>query len=118
MSLRTPESQAIYKKHIQDGGLKNGCPLCAHEPRTLFRFWKIMPNKFPYDKIAEKHDMLVPLRHVTESEFTSEEIKELKEIKDDYLNTNYEYIIEAAHKNKTIPAHFHLHLLTVKAEHK
>ena len=118
MSLRTPENQAKYRKHIQDGGLKNGCPLCTHEPLILFQFWKIMPNRYPYDKIAEKHDMLVPLRHVIESEFTSEEVEELKEIKDDYLNANYEYIIEAAHKNKTIPSHFHLHLLTVKAEHK
>lgn len=73
-----------------------------------------MPNAFPYDKIATSHDMVVPLRHVPEAELTPEERKELVEIKHEYVNANYEYILEPTHKKKSIPAHFHLHLVVLK----
>ena len=46
-----------------------------------FGYWKIVTNAFPYDLIAGRHDMILPLRHVTENELTEEELVELKEIK-------------------------------------
>ncbi len=73
-----------------------------------------MTNAFPYDRIAKTHDMIVPLRHVDEDHLNDEELKELKIIKDNYLHKEYEFIIEATYKVKSIPAHFHLHLLTIK----
>ena len=90
------------------------CPLCSGEALTTFVHWKIMKNAFPYDGIARVHDMLVPLRHITEAELTKEQHQELFDIKHTYLNEKYEYIMEATNSVKSIPGHFHLHLIVTK----
>jgi hypothetical protein len=113
-TLRTQENEERYKRLIAEGHLEAGCPLCASAPLHAFKHWKIIPNTFPYDKIATTHHMVVPLRHVRESELTPEELQELLAIKHEYINAHYEYILEATHKKKTIPAHFHLHLVVLK----
>jgi len=111
--LRTKEGQAVYRKFIDKGGLE-GCPLCTVPPIKDFKYWRIVKNKFPYDLIAEKHDMLVPKRHVDEVSLNEDEISELREIKREYIDSEYSYIIEAMSKNKSIPAHFHIHLIVSK----
>lgn len=55
--------------------------------------------------------MLVPIRHVREDELTSEEISELALVKAGFVNDEYDYVLEATNKTKTIPSHFHLHLV-------
>ncbi|MEI6864218.1 MAG: hypothetical protein WCK46_02540 [Candidatus Adlerbacteria bacterium] len=112
--LRTPEGQKKYKDLIDQGILEKGCALCLSESIKTFTHWKIMPNAFPYDRIAKVHDMIVPLRHSIEDDLTVEELKELHEIKNSYIQKEYEFIIEATYKVKSIPAHFHLHLLIIK----
>lgn len=102
---------ANYVREIEGGALERSCPLCDAEPLQQFPHWKIVRNIYPYDKIAKKHDMLVPLRHAREAELTVEESAELDQIKETYVHENYEYMIEATHKRKSIPAHFHLHLI-------
>jgi hypothetical protein len=57
--------------------------------------------------------MLVPIRHSTEGELTKEEIVEYADIKSNLGTTEYDYIIEAIHKS--VPAHFHPHLLVGKS---
>ena len=49
--------------------------------------------------------------------FTDKQINPLK-LKDrlDYLKKKYDYIIEASHKWKSIPEHFHLHLVITKKD--
>lgn len=113
-SLRTPKTEQTYKDFIAQGHLDNGCRLCLSTPLNTFTYWKIIPNDFPYDKIAQTHHMLVPLRHVTEDDLTDEEKKELRDLKLSYLNEHYQYALEAMHKNKSIPGHFHIHLIVVK----
>ncbi len=113
-TLRTPEGEQKYQDYIKGGGLDNGCPLCRNNALKAFTHWKIIPNDFPYDRVAERHDMIVPLRHVIEHDLTEEEKKELIEIKDTYINDTYRYVMEASHKSKSIPPHFHLHLITLK----
>jgi diadenosine tetraphosphate (Ap4A) HIT family hydrolase len=112
--LRTKESQEKYKAYIADGGLSNGCRICEKKAIKDFIHWKIVKNIWPYDKIAEKHDMIVPKRHAAETTLTSEEWAEFQKIKADLLHQNYEYLIEATHQKKSIPGHFHLHLIVVK----
>ena len=123
LSLRTNETEAKYAEWKLERGLEKGCPMCTNEPFKgfiycaavkEFTYWKIVINDFPYDKVAEKHHMLVPLRHVTEGELTEEEKQELQTIKPTYLNDNYQFIIEATHKTKSVPEHFHLHLIVVR----
>lgn len=57
------------------------CALCAKEPIQEFTHWKIVSNNFPYDRIAELHNMIVPVRHCAEEELTQEELTEYASIK-------------------------------------
>ncbi len=114
-SLRTIESENVFQEYRKTHPQNDGCIICERQGLKDFKFWKIIPNDFPYDKIAETHHMIVPLRHVTEDGLNVEELKELKEIKDTVLHTEYEYIIEATYKKKSIPEHFHLHLIVAKS---
>jgi diadenosine tetraphosphate (Ap4A) HIT family hydrolase len=112
--LRTKKTFKIYKKHLKNGKDK-GCPLCKREPLKAFRYWKIIKNRFPYDRIASVHNMLIPFRHVTEELLTKSELTELLKIKNSFLkNENYNYIMEATVHTKTQPSHFHLHLVKLK----
>lgn len=113
-TLRTPESEQAYNALISQGILEKGCALCHNDILIKFDYWKIIVNDFPYDRIAKTHHMVVPLRHVSESDLAHEEKDELSSMKEGYINDNYEYIIEATRKKKSIPAHFHLHLIVAK----
>jgi diadenosine tetraphosphate (Ap4A) HIT family hydrolase len=111
--LRTPEEDARYREYREEGGLKV-CRLCQDEDVIkTFKYWKIMKNNFPYDRIAQTHHMIVPLRHVPEEDITPEEWREYHEIKNTMIQ-DYEFIIEATKSKKSIPGHFHLHLIIVK----
>ena len=115
-TFRTPATEKKYTDLIAQGILENGCRLCQIETIQAFTYWRIILNEFPYDRVASTHDMIVPLRHISELGLTEEERKELIDIKHSYINERYRYTMEAAHKNKSIPEHFHLHLITLKEE--
>jgi hypothetical protein len=91
------------------------CGLCADAALKSYRYWKIIENKFPYDLIANEHHMLVPIRHATEEELEVDELMELAGIKHN-LDPKYDCILEATNKNKSIPSHYHLHLLVIKPD--
>ncbi len=110
-SLRTSEMKNRYKEYIKLHPSDGSCPICTKPAIKTFKYWKITDNAFPYDLIATKHHMILPLRHVTEAELSKEELKELAGIKKDVVDVDYDYIIEATTKNKSVPAHFHLHLI-------
>ncbi len=117
-TLRTQKSAKIYRKYLK--GLKSHkktlCPLCDERVSVKsFKYWRIVKNIFPYDKIANRHDMLLPRRHISENKLNEREIAEYKKIKENYIrNTNYHYIMEANQKMASIPNHFHLHLVELK----
>jgi hypothetical protein len=92
------------------------CFICKRKPKNEFKYWKIIANVFPYDKIASRHDMLVPLRHIgLEGKFTGKEKNELIVIKEKTLpKMDYDWIMEMLPRKKSAPAHFHLHLIKHK----
>lgn len=109
--LRTPETQKAYEKQMQTK--KSTCFMCDYKAPLIRGYWKLVPNEFPYDAIAEKHDMLV--YHTCESEASEEAIMELKLMKDVlFLVGGYDAIIENAPVNRTVPQHYHLHLIKYK----
>ncbi len=110
-SLRTEESEKIFQEFRKTGKMDSSCALCEKEPVKQFEHWKIVTNDFPYDRLASVHHMIVPLRHIQEKEFNQAEKDEIAALKETYLNTEYEYIIEATRKKKSIPGHFHYHLI-------
>lgn len=112
-ALRSKEMAAKYRAHKATGALEKSCPLCDAGELQGFKLWKIIPNDFPYDLFAATHHMIVPMRHVTEKELTEEELKELQELKYSVMQ-EYDIIVEATSKSKSIPAHFHLHLIHTK----
>lgn len=58
--------------------------------------------------------MIVPLRHTNGDDFTQAEWLELAEVKKGFIADTYAYTIESTKNLKTVPAHFHLHLVTLK----
>ena len=112
-SLRTKEAEEKYNNYVIENQ-SDICPLCERESIHEFKYWKIIQNNFPYDKIAKVHHMIVPFRHVKENDLTGDELVEFNEIKQKYLYKEYEYLIEASMKKKSIPEHFHLHLIVSK----
>ncbi|MDP3735238.1 MAG: hypothetical protein Q8R39_02300 [bacterium] len=112
-SLRTPEGKERYEEYLSLADL-SACPLCGKESIETFQFWKVTENSFPYDLIAKVHHMLVPKRHAVENELTPEELGELAVIKESFVHQHYEWIVEPTHPSKSIPSHFHLHLIVGK----
>ncbi|MCR4328353.1 MAG: DUF3605 domain-containing protein [Patescibacteria group bacterium] len=112
--LRTNKMYEKYVRFIHKGGLREECVLCTKKPIKSFRYWRIIMNDFPYNRITNIHHMIVPKRHTVEAKLTKKEREELQKLKMRYVSPNYTFIMEASHKDKSIPSHFHLHLVVIK----
>ncbi|MDP9249073.1 MAG: hypothetical protein M3M85_00990 [bacterium] len=107
------EYQRYKKTHFKDGT----CRLCDKtKSDTLedFRYWRIVENLFPWDRIIKVHHMIISKRHATADKLAPKERQELEKLKSGYINKNYGVMAEATHRKKSIPGHFHLHLLVLK----
>lgn len=116
-SLRTKKTTEKYKKHKASLPSPNNCGLCKKDKKEIikeFKHWRILDNLFPWDRIAKINHLLVPKKHIMEKHLTENARKELIFIKSTYINDNYEVMAEAAHKIKSIPEHFHMHLIVTK----
>ncbi len=111
-TLRTPETEAAYTKVKEEGHLREGCVLCTIPSVKEFNEWRIIENRFPYDLIASVHHMILPKRHT--AELSKSEQKEYEEIKETYMQPTYEFFIEPVNRQRSIPEHWHLHLITAK----
>lgn len=111
--LRSKEMADRYQAHKESGVMDTACVLCEAPAIESFTYWKVIPNNFPYDRIARTHEMIIPLRHVREEELIEEERDEFFKIKGSYLQ-KYDYLLEATYKTKSIPQHFHIHLIIGK----
>lgn len=112
LSLRSKETEKKYQE-VRAERDPSFCALCEATPLEEFTHWKILQNDFPYDEVASTHDMLVSKRHVTEGEITQEEWLEYNKIKHGYVAEKYEIVMEGTQKLKSIPDHFHVHLLVL-----
>ena len=114
-TLRTEETALKYEEEIAKRTSDSGCPLCLFETQVKeFDNWVLMKNKFPYDRYFTKSDMLVPKRHVGENQLNDIEIAELGRLKKEVLYLDYDSIIEHFPGPKSIPEHFHYHLVQYK----
>lgn len=114
--FRTKKTHDEYIKYIAEGNLENGCNLCKALPIKEFEYWKIMDNLFPWDLVAKTNHIILPKRHAVYEKLTEEERKEFDLIKSEYIEKGYEFIVESTIKRKSIPTHFHKHLLILKDE--
>ena len=113
-SYRSDETEAKYVEHAKAQPADAPCPICAKPSIKEFAAWRVTANEFPYDKIARDHQMLVPKRHIAETDVTNEEWLEFNEIKRGFVNDNYDLIMERTQRTKTVPAHCHFHLINIK----
>jgi hypothetical protein len=113
-SWRSQEMHDRYETERQADLDSDACPLCDAPSITEFEHWRIIPNKYPYDAVALKHDQIIPKHHWVSAEIPAEAWAELTELKERELNQEYSFIIEALPGTKSIPGHFHLHLMVPK----
>lgn len=114
-SWRTQETHNRYN-HERQEDLKddNYCPLCNAPTVKECNYWRIIPNKYPHDAVAEKHEMIVLREHLLKVELSEAAKQESYELKYADLGDNYCFITEALPGSKSIPGHFHLHLIVPK----
>ena len=103
-----------YQEHRESVKFSESCALCLAPSLIEFDQWRVINNDYPYDLIASKHHMLIPKRHITEAGLSEAESKELISIKNHEQLRDYDYLIEAANHKKSIPQHFHIHLIVGK----
>jgi diadenosine tetraphosphate (Ap4A) HIT family hydrolase len=112
---RTEFTQAAYDAKKTSIKEKGACPLCTATPIKEFTHWVIVKNEYPYDAISIKHDLLLPKRHFRhDGVLNVQEQSELLELKKTYLDTEYTMLIETLPSSKSIPGHYHLHLIVPK----
>lgn len=111
--LRSEEGAKAYEIAQQTMPKTEGCRLC-NDPETItdYKYWRLVPNRFPYDRYFSKSEMLVSKRHVDERGLTSEEMSELYNLKTE-LAEEYDLIFENMPKQKSIPHHIHYHLVEI-----
>lgn len=78
--------------------------------------WFIAKNEFPYDKIAERHHLLIPVRTFENDwEMTHQEREELMGLKRSFAGSKeYDAIQENVAHRRSVPRHYHLHLIKYK----
>lgn len=112
--FRTKKTYDRYMKKVANGLLNHGCRLCQIEPIKDFKYWKILDNEYPWDLVAKINHILIPKRHVIYSKLNNAEKKEFDKIKLDYIEKKYIMMVEVTDRQKSIPSHFHVHLLVLK----
>lgn len=107
----TFRSETIQKQYDKFRNIPTDTAFDLSKATTTFSHWVIIPNDFPYDLVAQKHDLLVPKRKITSfMEMTDEELRELRNIKE-HLDPHYNCLIENFYEEKSIRDHLHLHLI-------
>lgn len=108
---RTRATHEAYMTKIREGHLHEGCRLCDAISIEEFKYWRIINNDFPYDRVAKKHHMIIPLRHTNGEDITEAEQQELRELQHTRLNEEYMYMMQSLPSKMSIPSHLHYHLI-------
>ena len=110
-SLRTPQTERTYREHLE-----RGIEYCIYCEKDLlkkeYNHWVLLENRYPYDAIFSKHDMLAPKRHIPDaSELSRTEWEDYYVIEED-LRRDYDVKWENFPHRRTIQSHYHIHLLS------
>lgn len=111
LTLRHPATQRQYELAINRGHLKD---LRDEEQIIGFRYFKIINNRFPHDRVAATHHLLVPRRKFNHwTMMNRHERKEFKKI-DIYLSQHYDCIKLNYPSVISVPDVIHWHLYVLK----
>jgi len=111
-TLRTNATQERYM-HYLASQYKGNCIFCDKELlEKEYDYWIIIKNRFPYDKCFINHRLLAPKRHFERGiEMNVAEEEELERILEE---EDFNQCILNKKENRSIPLHFHYHLVTIK----
>jgi hypothetical protein len=113
--LRTRNTADAYEAAKQAEAHIKECRLCSdHDTLEDYSHWRLMPNRFPYDRYFATSHMLVLKRHSDERGLTFDELDELRHLKQTTLGEHYDLIMENLPKQQSIPHHTHYHLISLK----
>ena len=117
--LRSDETFFKYMKRMKENKCKTGVNLIERigkEPVDEYKYWVIIEDEFPFDKIAKVHHLLIPKRVFMEStDMTKEEKEEMEYLIGNELPKKYDYILNKLDgRSRSFPDHFHIHLLEIK----
>ena len=118
ITLRREETEAKYQEWLKVP-LKQKCCFCRElsykvaKKKTAikieWKYWALMYNQFPYDKVYETHDLLFCKRHVDWGDLTVKEITEYNQIMKE-LRPLYHQLVENIGSRISQPSHYHIHL--------
>lgn len=108
----TFRSAAMQQHYTNALMLGSTLPLDQETSLMEFRHWRIIDNRFPYDMLFRRSHMLMPYRvAANRADLTPEEVDELHDILDGYVNDNYDgYFVSSVWKRSNT-SHYHVHLL-------
>ena len=107
MTTRKPETEAAYQKAKATNKLE---PLHLIEPIKEWDHWKLVPNRFPHDRLNKVHLMLVLKREANIYAITNAELDELWRKILPELDSLYHYVklnLRAMRSISNVP---HLHI--------
>ncbi len=106
-TLRMKKTETAYQQARSSGKLKH----LRDEPALMeFKYFTIIDNKFPHDRIASTHHLLVPKRLITHwAQMNIRERREFTKI-DDYCATIYDSIKMNYPSFISVPEIVHWHL--------
>ena len=109
-TLRLAKTENKYKNALKNGETKD---LLTIEPLIEFEHFRIIPNKYPHDKIAKTHHLLIPKRRIDSwTKFNRKERKEFKKL-DGFLRHKYDSISQNYPSLLSVRdiVHWHLYIL-------
>jgi len=111
MSLRTVNGELHYQLAKID---KTTLPLELEPALQIFKYWRVINNRFPYDISFKMHHMLVPRRGDVADrwDLNDNEKAEFETILKDYVYPNYDLWFENCPKRRSVRAFYHVHLAT------
>ena len=112
---RLPESEQVYTiyREANKDKFQNRCLICEIPIKQRLGLFNIVPNEFPYDAVSTLNDMLVLAVH--QPCLTIPLMRELEKTKEllAWYGT-YDLMLENMPSKKTVPGHWHLHLLRLR----
>ena len=112
ITLRTDKVQKKYMEYLATPKSKECCFCRERDSDSIikrkYKYWLLMHNEYPYDKVYRQHDLLSSKRHVGWGDLTVNEIAEYNIIRDE-LREKYEQTIENLGAASSQRGHFHIH---------
>lgn len=111
--LRTAETEARYEADLKAGKTRD----LMDVPAIMdFKYFKVIKNHYPHDKIAKVHHLLIPKRRFQHwHQMKRRERKEFKMI-DEVLSRHYHCIKRNYPALISVPELVHWHLYVLKEE--